>query len=221
VTARLVVLVSGSGTNLQAVLDACREGRVDATTELVVSNRREAFALERAARAGVATAYHPLRPYREDGRGREAYDADLAGIVARARPDWVVLAGWMHVLSPAFLDRFPGRVVNLHPALPGAFPGASAVADALAAHGRGEVGHTGVMVHLVPDAGVDDGPVLASRRVAIEADDTHETLSERIHAVEHELLVEVLADLVRAAPPAVPVPEPAASQPATAYGGSP
>lgn len=215
-TARLVVLVSGSGTNLQAILDACRQGRLQASTELVVSNRRDAFALERAARAGVPTAYHPLRPYREDGRGREAYDADLAELVARARPDWVVLAGWMHVLSPAFLDRFPGRVVNLHPALPGTFPGATAVADALAAHARGEVDHTGVMVHLVPDAGVDDGPVLAARRVAIEAGDTPESLSARIHAVEHMLLVEVLADLVGHAPPAT-----APSQPATASGGSP
>lgn len=215
-TARLVVLVSGSGTNLQAILDACRHGHLQASTELVVSNRRDAFALERAARAGVPTAYHPLRPYREDGRGREAYDADLAELVARARPDWVVLAGWMHVLSPAFLDRFPGRVVNLHPALPGTFPGATAVADALAAHARGEVDHTGVMVHLVPDAGVDDGPVLAARRVAIEAGDTPESLSARIHAVEHVLLVEVLADLVGHPPPAT-----TASQPATASGGSP
>jgi phosphoribosylglycinamide formyltransferase-1 len=220
VSGRLVVLVSGSGTNLQAILDACRDGRLEATTELVVSNRRDAFGLQRAAAAGVATAYHPLRPYRDDGRGREAYDADLAGLVARARPDWVVLAGWMHVLSPAFLDRFPGRVVNLHPALPGAFPGASAIADALAAHGRGEVDHTGVMVHLVPDAGVDDGPVLAARRVAIEAGDTPETLGQRIHAVEHELLVEVLADLVRTGA-AAPERQPASHQHATAYGGSP
>jgi phosphoribosylglycinamide formyltransferase 1 len=220
VSGRLVVLVSGSGTNLQAILDACRDGRLEATTELVVSNRRDALALQRAATAGVPTAYHPLRPYREDGRGREAYDADLAAVVAGARPDWVVLAGWMHVLSPAFLDRFPGRVVNLHPALPGAFPGASAIADALDAHRRGEVDHTGVMVHLVPNAGVDDGPVLASRRVAIEVGDTHEALSERIHAVEHELLVEVLADLVRSAATA-PERQPASPQPATAYGGSP
>src|SRR5690606_6741498 len=113
-------LVSGSGTNLQAILDACATGRIAARTELVVSNRRGAYALERAARAGVPTRYHPLRPYRDAGRSRESYDADLAELVAAARPDWVVLAGWMHVLSPAFLDRFPGRVLNLHPALPGA-----------------------------------------------------------------------------------------------------
>jgi formyltetrahydrofolate-dependent phosphoribosylglycinamide formyltransferase len=213
VSARLVVLVSGSGTNLQAVLDACAAGRVEATVALVVSNRRDAFALERAARAGVPTAYHPLRPYRDAGRSREAYDADLADLVAAAEPDWVVLAGWMHVLSPAFLDRFPSRVVNLHPALPGAFPGATAIADALAAHHRGEVDHTGVMVHLVPDGGVDDGPVLATRPVAIEAGDTLETLSARIHAVEHELLTDVLAGLVHQPP----VPTHAAH----ATGGSP
>ncbi|MPY95524.1 MAG: IMP dehydrogenase, partial [Acidimicrobiia bacterium] len=209
-TARLAVLVSGSGTNLQAILDACATGHLDATTELVVSNRRDAYGLERAARAGVASAYHPLGPYREAGHSREAYDAALADLVAAAEPDWVVLAGWMHVLSAAFLDRFPGRVLNLHPALPGAFPGARAIADALAAHDRGEVGETGVMVHFVPDAGVDDGPVLAVRPVPIEAGDTLESLGDRVHAVEHRLLVEVLVDLVRqqvsATPPVAPAP---------------
>ena len=110
-------------------------------------------------------------------------------------PDWVVLAGWMHILSVKFLGRFPNQVVNLHPALPGQFPGAHAIDDALAAFGRGEIDHTGVMVHLVPDARVDEGPVLAEQAVPIRPGDTHETLAERIHAVEHRLLVETLRKL--------------------------
>ncbi len=193
---RLAVLVSGSGSNLQAILDACSSGRIAADVVLVVSNRRDAYALHRAADAGVATAYHPLKPFRDAGRTRVDYDAALAEIVAAVEPDWVVMAGWMHVLSPAFLDRFPARVVNLHPALPGAFPGAHAIDDALAAFQRGEIDGTGVMVHLVPDAGVDDGPVLAAAEVPILGGDTVGSLADRIHHVEHALLVDVLVGLV-------------------------
>ena len=131
-----------------------------------MSNRRAAFALERARAAGVSAEHLALRPYLDAGRTRADYDADLADLVARHRPDWVVLAGWMHVLSMAFLGRFPGRVVNLHPALPGCFPGGHAIDDAWAAHQRGDIDRTGVMVHLVPDEGVDDGPVLGHRRGA-------------------------------------------------------
>ena len=199
-TARLVVLASGSGTNLQALLDAIDDGRLDARVVAVYVNRREAFARERARRAGIIDAYVPLRPVLEahDDRatGRRAYDAALADAVATHAPDLVVLAGWMHVLSSAFLERFPRKVVNLHPALPGAFPGAHAIDDAWAAHERDGLDHTGVMVHLVPDEGVDDGPVLASREVPILPDDDRERLEARIHAVEHELLVEVVRSLV-------------------------
>lgn len=188
------VLVSGSGSNLQAILDAALPVGV------VLSNRKAAFALERASAAGVATEYLALRPFLDEGRTRRDYDAALADLVAGYAPDWVVLAGWMHVLSGAFLDRFPNRVVNLHPALPGAFPGAHAIADAFAAFGRGEIDHTGVMVHLVPDEEVDAGPVLASEAVPIARGDTLESLTERIHTVEHRLLVETLRDLLNAAP---------------------
>jgi phosphoribosylglycinamide formyltransferase-1 len=193
--AHLVVLASGSGTNLQAILDAGASGRLAAQVVLVVSNRRAAFALERAAEAGVPTAYLALKGVLESGRSRRDYDAALADLVGRADPDWVVLAGWMHVLSSAFLDRFPGRVVNLHPALPGAFPGGAAIDDAWAAYRRGEIDRTGVMVHLVPDEGVDRGPVLAQVEVPIGPDDTRATLEARIHATEHELLVATLARL--------------------------
>ena len=166
---------------------------------LVVVNRRSAYAAERAAAAGVASVFRPMGPFRDahpgdPRRAREVYDAALAAEIADARPDLIVQAGWMHLFTRAFLDRFPEMVVNLHPALPGAFPGAHAIDDAWVAHERDGLDHTGVMVHLVPDEGVDDGPVLVSQRVPIEAGDTRATLEERIHAVEHELFVAAIAE---------------------------
>ena len=201
-TARLVVLATGSGSNLQAILDACVGGALDAEVVLVVVNRRSAYAAQRAEAAGVPAVYRPMGPFRDEfpddpRRAREAYDAALAAEVADARPDLVVQAGWMHLFTSAFLDRFPEMVVNLHPALPGAFPGAHAIDDAWAAHEADGLDHTGVMVHLVPDEGVDDGPVLASQRVPIEPTDTRDTLEQRIHAVEHELFVATIADYLR------------------------
>ncbi len=193
---KLAVLISGNGSNLQAIIDAVAAGSLDARIAVVVSNRKDAYGLERARRAEIPDRYFPLKPYRDAQRSRAEYDADLAALVGKYTPDWVVLAGWMHILSEQFLRRFPNRVVNLHPALPGQFPGAHAIDDALAAFARGEVEQTGVMVHLVPDARVDEGPALAEQAVPIRADDTRETLAERIHAVEHRLLVETLQELV-------------------------
>lgn len=187
----LAVLISGSGTNLQAIIDATRTGALDATIAVVVSNRREAFGLTRAQRAGIPTLYFPLKPYRDAGRSREEYDADLAQRVAAYAPDLVVLAGWMHVFTAAFLNRFPQRVINLHPALPGQFAGTHAIARAFDAFQRGEIDRTGVMVHwVVPD--VDAGPVIASEAVPIYPTDTLDDLEARIHAVEHRLLVDVI-----------------------------
>lgn len=188
---RLVVLASGHGSNLQAILHGCADGTIDAAVEAVVSDRPEAFALERARCASVAAVAFPHRA----GEDRHAYDARLADEVTRHSPDWVVLAGWMRILSSAFLDRFPSRVVNLHPALPGEFPGTHAVERAFDAHRHGGAARTGVMVHLVPNEGVDDGPVLATAEVVIEPDDTVDTLTERVHHEEHRILVATLARL--------------------------
>lgn len=187
--ARLVVLISGNGSNLQAILEACANGELHARVVAVISNKREAYGLERARQASVAAIYKP-KPKERD---RRAYDAELADLAASYRPDWIVLAGWMRVLSAVFLDRFPRRVVNLHPAPPGAFPGTDAIARAFQAYQRGEIASTGVMVHLVPDEGVDVGPVLLQEAVSIHPEDTLEMLEERIHAVEHRLLVKTLA----------------------------
>jgi formyltetrahydrofolate-dependent phosphoribosylglycinamide formyltransferase len=195
-TARLAVLISGNGSNLQAILDAIRMRVLDATVVVVVSNRQAAYGLERAAKAGVPTHVHSLKPYRDAERSREEYDADLAKIVKEFSPDYVVMAGWMHILSDAFLRHFPYRVVNLHPALPGKFPGAHAISAAFEAFQRGEIKQTGVMVHLVPDEQVDRGPVLLTAEVPIYPSDTLEMLENRIHQTEHKVLVQALQRLV-------------------------
>ena len=185
---RIVVLASGSGTNLQVVLDATTSGVLRADVVAVVSNNAGAYALTRADAGGVATV--ALAP--RSGEERESYDARLADTVASFEPDFIVLAGWMRLLSMAFLSRFAQRVINLHPALPGEFPGTHAIERALQAAQRLSLRRTGVMVHFVPDEGVDDGPLIASAEVPIAADDTLESLSARVHEAEHELLVEAL-----------------------------
>ena len=221
-TGRLVVMASGAGTNLGAILDAIAEGRLDAEVAAVIINRRGAGARLLAEQAGVPVHYRPLSPYREQARptarsgpmtatasgdrgwdrtaDRRCYDADLAEWVAGAEPDLVVLAGWMHLLSSSFLDRFPNRVINLHPALPGQFPGSDAIADAWEAFQAGRVTGTGVMVHYVPDEGVDDGPPIASVEVPIHAGDTLEVLRRRIHEAEHELIVSAVAQVLDTPP---------------------
>jgi len=188
---RLVVLASGNGTNLQAVLDACAENRLPACVAAVVSNKAGSGALRRAADARVPYVHVPLHV----GEPRADYDARLADIVSGFDPDWVVLAGWMRLLSMSFLGWFPNMVVNLHPALPGELPGVNAIERAWNEARSGRRDHTGVTVHLVPDEGVDDGPVLATAIVPIHPSDTVDTLTARVHAAEHRLLVDTLATL--------------------------
>lgn len=188
---RLVVFVSGSGTNLQAIINAITSGQLHAQVVLVVSNRKQAFGLVRAERAGIDTLYFPLKPYTQAGQSRETYDAALAERVQEWQPDLIVLVGWMHVLSAAFLDQFPNRVINLHPALPGTFPGTHAIERAYEAYQRGEITHSGCMVHYaIPE--VDAGPVVAEMRVRIEPDDSLDTFEARMHAHEHRLIVEAI-----------------------------
>ncbi|HNZ01711.1 MAG TPA: phosphoribosylglycinamide formyltransferase [Anaerolineaceae bacterium] len=190
--ARLVVLISGEGTNLQAILDACRDAVLPARVTAVFSNRGSAPGLERARQAGVPAIAFP-KPREMD---RLAYDRSLAEAVLEYAPDWVVLAGWMRLLSMSFLNQFPGRVVNIHPALPGTFPGVEAIERAYQAWQAGKIDHSGVMVHLVPDEGIDSGPVLAQETVAFQPGDTLDHFASRIHAVEHRLYVETLYRLI-------------------------
>ncbi len=191
--AGLVVLISGNGSNLQAILDACKNEELRADVRAVISNKMEAYGLERARLAGVPA----IVKMRNHGETREEYDAQLADLAAVYQPDLIVLAGWMRVLSMSFLGRFPGRVINLHPALPGAFAGVNAIERAYSAFQNGEITHTGVMVHYVPDEGVDLGPVINQQIVPITPQDTLQDLEYRVHACEHELLVGSIKQLIR------------------------
>jgi len=189
---RLVVLISGNGSNLQAILDACNVGELNAEVVSVISNKADAYGLTRAKNAGVDAIHFP----KPENESRNDYDARLANYVSTCLPDYVILAGWMRILSSSFLSSFPNRVVNLHPALPDTFSGTHAIERAFEAYQRGEIKHTGIMVHLVPDEGVDNGPVLATEIVPINKDDTPETLETRVHETEHSLLVKTIKTLL-------------------------
>ena len=195
---RIAVLISGSGTNLQAIIDAVAAGRLPSVEiAVVVSNRKAAYGLQRARAAGIPTEYVPLGVYLCAGRTRREYDAELARLLYEGhRAEWVVQAGWMHLFSMSFLQHYPNRVINLHPALPGTFPGMHAIERAWDAYQHGELKETGVLVHLVPDEGVDDGPVLAQEIVPIYPSDTLEALEARVHQTEHRLLVDTLRELL-------------------------
>lgn len=183
-SARVAVMISGSGTLLQSLIDdASDDYRI-----VVVAADRVASGLDRAEAAGLPSVV--VKP--GDHADRAAWSIALADALADYSPDWVVSAGFMRILDPVFLDRFPHRVINSHPALLPAFPGAHAVRDALA-YG---VKVTGTTVHLV-DAGVDTGPIIAQRAVPVRDDDDEDSLHERIKQVEWELLPEVLARLAR------------------------
>jgi formyltetrahydrofolate-dependent phosphoribosylglycinamide formyltransferase len=139
---QLIVFISGLGTNLQAIMNDCQNKTLDAEIVLVVSNRKAAYGLERAEAANIPTLYFPLKPYTDAGRTRATYDADLAEAIKPYKPDLIILAGFMHIFSPVFTETFP-NTINLHPALPGQFPGAHSVDDAYAAFQRGEIKESG------------------------------------------------------------------------------
>ena len=160
-SARLVVLISGNGSNLQAILDACAREELPASVVAVISNKPDAYGLTRAQNAGCRDCL---------SQNSTANPAAITIPVSPPwsstyEPDYVILAGWMRLLSSNFLILFQNRVINLHPALPGTFPGTHAIERAYEAFQRGEIDRTGVMVHLVPDEGVDDGPVLATQEI--------------------------------------------------------
>ncbi|KAF9995263.1 hypothetical protein BGZ80_004491 [Entomortierella chlamydospora] len=187
---RVVVLISGTGSNLQALIDAVNSGALTAEIPLVISNRSKVFGLERAEKAGIPSKVLALKPYTAAGRTRVEYDLDLAQLVIDAKPDLVVLAGFMHILSPEFLNQFPTTpLINLHPALPGQFDGAKAIERAFEAYQKGEIKHTGVMVHRVIQE-VDGGEPVLVKEVEIKPEDDLAALQERIHSVEHVLLVQ-------------------------------
>jgi phosphoribosylglycinamide formyltransferase-1 len=179
---KLVVLASGSGTNLQAILDRLH-GRERIEVVGVGSDKPAARALKRAQSAGIETGVFPVSEH----AGREARDAAMGAWIESLGADLVVLAGYMQLLGAPFVARFRNRIVNVHPAMLPAFPGLDAIGQALQA----EVEVTGVTVHFV-DEGVDTGPVILQRRVKIPADRDRDALEQAIHAVEHELYPEAI-----------------------------
>lgn len=176
-TPRIAILISGAGTNMREILKACIAGEIPARVSFVGSDRLSAKGLDTAAALGAETrVFH----YKRDGR--EAAENAIADAIRETHTDWIVLAGFMRILSPEFVKRFPGRIINIHPALLPSFPGAHGIRDAWDA----KVKETGVTVHIV-DEEVDHGPILAQEKVTVEPDDTIETLEAKIHAVEHKI----------------------------------
>ncbi|CAK5263028.1 unnamed protein product [Mycena citricolor] len=210
---RIAVLISGSGTNLQALIDAQNTPALpNAEIVLVFSNRKAAYGLTRAVEANIPTGYLALKTFLNSnpGKSRDDYDAEVARRVFESWPDLVVLAGWMHVFGDGFLniarDAKDGQgvpVINLHPALPGAFDGANAIERAYEAFQKGEISHSGVMVHRVV-RDVDRGEPLIVREIALTAETSLDDFAKRLHAVEWEIIVQaskmVLEESVSAPP---------------------
>ncbi len=184
----LGILISGRGSNLQAIIDAVAEGRLDARIAIVISNRAAAAGLERAARAGIETCVLSHK----DFSTREDYDRALAGELRQCGVDVVCLAGFMRLLSATFVEAFPHAILNVHPSLLPAFPGVDAQRQALE-HG---VKVTGATVHLVTPE-LDGGPIIVQAAVPVLDDDTVETLSARILVEEHRIYPQAIATVLR------------------------
>ena len=180
---KIVVLVSGRGSNLRAICGAIDAGTCRADIVGVIADRKKAAALEYAERRGIPVRVVALRM----GDDRDAWNRKIAAEVATLQPDLVVLAGFMRVLAPAFIDRFAGRIINVHPAILPAFPGHNATEQAIAAGVR----LSGCTVHVV-DAGVDTGPIIAQSAVTVLPEDTPDSLHARIQVQEHILLPQVI-----------------------------
>lgn len=184
----LAVLASGSGSNLQAMIDAAEQGILGATLKTVISDRSEAFALQRAQNHGIEAIY--LNP--RDFSCREDYDQSICSILEKREIGLVALAGFMRLLSPVFVGRYPGQIMNIHPSLLPAFPGLDGVKQALD-YG---VKVSGCTVHFV-DEGLDTGPIILQEAVPVLETDDEETLHQRIHQVEHRLYPRAISLFVR------------------------
>jgi formyltetrahydrofolate-dependent phosphoribosylglycinamide formyltransferase len=180
---RVAFLVSGSGTNMENLINRIRSGEVPAVPALVISNKTGAKALEKAVALGVKTAVIDHKAYAD----RAAFDRALSECLELHKIDLVVLAGFMRVLTEGFVKKYYGRLINIHPALLPAFPGAHAIKDAWDA----KVKETGVTVHFV-DSGVDTGPIILQRKVPVLPDDTLDILETRIHSLEYEIYPQAL-----------------------------
>lgn len=182
----IAVFASGSGSNFQALADAARDGRIDADIRLLVCDKPHAQVVKRAEAAGIETFI--FRPC--DYPSREAYEREILNELTRRGIDLVVLAGYLRIVTAVLVKAYEGRMINVHPSLLPSFPGLHAIRQALD-YG---VKITGVTVHFV-DGGLDTGPIIAQEALAIEPDDTEETLEARIHPIEHKLLLGVVQQI--------------------------
>ena len=190
---RVLVFISGQGTNLQALIDAVNTGIIDGEIVGVISNRSSAFGLERAKKAGIQTELIPYAPHKTALDPKSSYDQHLAERVHMFRPDLIVLAGFMRILTTAFLSRVSIPMFNLHPALPGTYDGIQAMERAWSDFQAGRIENTGVMVHEVIEQ-VDGGPVLGTRSLKMSQFDNFQSFKSAMHALERELLVEIVRD---------------------------
>jgi len=182
---RIAVFLSGHGTNMEALAEKIRSGNLKAEIVFAASDNPDAGGLERAAALGIQTRQYPFGLY-----GRTACEGEMARDIEKERIDWIVLAGFMRILSPEFVSRFSGKIVNIHPSLLPAFPGKDAIGQAW----RYGVKVTGVTVHLV-DERVDHGPILAQEAIPVETGETLESLESKIHEIEHRLYWQTLRNL--------------------------
>lgn len=185
---RIAIFASGGGTNFQAIVDAVSLGKLDVEISLLVCDKPQARAVERATAAGV-----PVFTFRaKDYAGREAYEAEIVKELQTRQVDLIVLAGYMRLITSTLLAPYEGRIINIHPSLLPSFPGVDGIGDAF----RYGVRVTGVTVHYV-DGGMDTGPIIAQRAAAIATDDTLDSLAAKIHDIEHELYPQVIG-MIRA-----------------------
>jgi len=186
---RLGVLISGGGSNLQAIIDAIDAGALDAEIAVVISNKADAYGLQRAKAAGIPAVALSVKDYEQatQAETRQAFDTAILDVLRQYKVDWVAMAGYMRLITPLILDAFPNRVLNLHPSYLPAFPGAHAIRDALDAG----VTTTGVTVHIANEI-FDEGPIIEQVEVPVLPADTFDTLAKRTRAVEHVLYPRVL-----------------------------
>lgn len=183
----LGVVISGRGSNLMAILDAIQQGTLDATVKVVVSNKAKAVGLELAKQRGIQTAFLDPKPFAQEDNPREAYDVAVGKVLKDYGVECVALAGYMRIVTPALIRMFPSKMVNIHPSLLPAFPGLDAQKQALGWGAK----VSGCSVHFVTE-GVDEGPIICQKAVAINEEDTEETLSARILEQEHQLYPQAL-----------------------------
>ena len=183
----LGVLISGRGSNLLAILEAIQQGTLDATVKVVVCNKAKAAGLELAKERGIQTAFLDPKPFAEEGNPRETYDLAVGKVLQKHGVVCVALAGYMRIVTPALIRMFPSKMLNIHPSLLPAFPGLDAQRQALEWGAK----VSGCSVHFVTE-GVDEGPIICQKAVAINEEDTVETLSARILEQEHQLYPQAL-----------------------------